>query len=193
MNASTRYKTPYDTVTSGSGGYITFTGSTSRAYIITEFPCNWCSGVNVTVYNNGSSKTYSPAGITEGNLSLQFFNGVGANDALTYKLTVDTTTRKEFNHSANNWSTKVTFILSNVLSNANFSIQRYNSTGIMIADQWILSNSTGVIAYNATLFNGSEFTIVSTTTPTNPVTILIGVATIIIGGIIYYLIRVRRI
>jgi hypothetical protein len=154
--------------------------------------CIWCKNVNVTVYNNGSAKTYSPAGTVEGNLSLRFFNDVGTNDSITYNLTVDNSTYKAFNHSSNNWSTRVTFILSNVTNSTNFSIQRYNITNYKIADQWILSNSTGFIVYNATLFNGSEYTIITTTTPGASVLVLVGVATIIIGGTVYYLRRVRK-
>lgn len=156
--------------------------------------CNWCKFVNVSIYNNGTAKYYNPSGTLEGNLTLKFFDSEGLDNSITYNLTGDNLTSKVFNISSNNKSTRITFILKNFNPSVNFSIQRYNSTNnIKIADQWILSNASGFITYNATMFNGSEYTVITTTTTSNPVTVIIGVSTIIIGGVIYYLRRTRKV
>jgi len=156
--------------------------------------CTWCMNTNITLYNDGTPTTYSVAGSGESSATIEFSPESVSTDIIYLNITEDLETSKKYNISSNNNTSRIKVIFGSVTADSNYTITKYNSsTGLINSSRWILSNSTGYLTYNDSYFEGSQYVYISTTTPSYPVSTIVTFVVVIIGGIVYYFKKVRKV
>ncbi len=114
-------------------------------------------------------------------------------DNITINLTLYNSTHIEFNESSPNVTNEVQYHIGNLTTNNNYTVKIYWNNGTKFQDFFIYSNSTGYINYNNTGYEFDRYTIINQEIPSTPYTVIIITITVIIGGVAYYLRRIKKI
>ncbi len=164
--------------------------------ILSDIPpltCGYNTNSNITIFANGSATTCSPTNSTAlSNMSMSFLQNT-SNDWYQFNLTSDTASLMQFNESSNNATLGIRITFINKTANSNYSARTFWNNGTKFLDTYIISNATGGFAYNTTEFSYSRYTVITNEVPSNPYVVIIYFVTVIIGGIAYYLRRIKKI
>lgn len=173
------------------------TGQTSIMFPITRptYPFSPNRIYNGGIINNVSTDhiSYSvrPLSTNLTNLTI-----IPSSDSLNVTISTWNTTgdyRKVWNESSSNGTNEVRYHIGDNLPQVNYTVKIYWDNGTKFQDFYIISNNTGYLNYNNTGFEYPRYTeITYITTPSNPYPVLIITVTVVIGGVYYYLRRIRK-